>query len=272
MTADWSGPFVPTPKLEEVIRGALERQSTEFGYNTSFLYPKSGGIQSLANALAQDLPDLRVNTSFTEVDWKRKSVLLSTGERSVYNELISTVPLPELLKRMSGLPANVKRAAGLLKVAGIYCVNLGVARPKISKASWIYFPERIFPFYRVGFPMNFTPHVVPPGCSSMYVEVPMSRYSSNQREKMIRDVRAGLIQASILKKPDQIPVVQVVPVQYAYVIYDRNRTKALATINAFLAKNRIQSIGRYGAWKYSFMEEAIGDGKAAAERIAARRS
>lgn len=29
----------------------------------------------------------------------------------------------------------------------------------------------------------------------------------------------------------------------------------------------IHSIGRYGAWKYSFMEEAILDGKAIAEAI-----
>jgi len=50
MTADWCGPFVPTPALEDVVRGALERPSTQFGYNTSFYYPRKGGIQVLPEA------------------------------------------------------------------------------------------------------------------------------------------------------------------------------------------------------------------------------
>jgi hypothetical protein len=51
------------------------------------------------------------------------------------------------------------------------------------------------------------------------------------------------------------------------VIYNRERPAALKTIFSFLKRNRVQSIGRYGAWKYSFMEEAILDGKKAAENI-----
>lgn len=52
----------------------------------------------------------------------------------------------------------------------------------------------------------------------------------------------------------------------AYVIYDKNRQKALDHIFPFLEKNHIHSTGRYGGWKYSFMEEAILDGKEAAEK------
>jgi hypothetical protein len=68
-----------------------------------------------------------------------------------------------------------------------------------------------------------------------------------------------------LKPSDHLPVVQFLPIRYAYVIYDDQRGAALATINRFLSDHQAQSIGRYGAWKYSFMEEAILDGKKAAE-------
>ena len=53
----------------------------------------------------------------------------------------------------------------------------------------------------------------------------------------------------------------------AYVIYDKDRAKALPQISAWLAEKGIQSIGRYGAWKYSFMEEAVKEGLEAAENI-----
>ncbi len=43
--------FVPQPKVEDVERGARENTEKSFGYNTTFLYPKTGGIQVLAEAL-----------------------------------------------------------------------------------------------------------------------------------------------------------------------------------------------------------------------------
>jgi protoporphyrinogen oxidase len=117
--------------------------------------------------------------------------------------------------------------------------------------------------------MNFTPHVVPRGCSSMYVEVPLNLSKPFDRKKILASVRRGLIQAGILKPSDKIAVAQFIPIRYAYVIYNKERLKALKVIFDFFKRNNIQSIGRYGAWKYSFMEEAILDGKKAAEYIEA---
>ena len=101
----------------------------------------------------------------------------------------------------------------------------------------------------------------------MYVEVPLDTSKTFNREKILKSVRRGLIDAGILKPSDKIPVAQFLPIRYAYVIYNAERPRALKTIFSFLKKQGIQSIGRYGAWKYSFMEEAILDGKKAAEAL-----
>lgn len=267
MTTDWCGPFVPMPKLSDVIRGALEETGKSFGYNATFIYPRHGGIQKLAEAFAQSLKGVCLETIAAQIDWKQKRATLSTGETIAYSSLVNTIPLLELLKIMEPLPTAVERARRRLKFASILCVNLGVDRPRISDASWIYFPESKFSFYRVGFPMNFTPHVVPKGCSSMYVEVPLNGNVKQSKARLLADVRRGLIESRILKTSDRFRVVQFIPVKYAYVIYDKERNDALKTIFQFLAANNIHSIGRYGAWKYSFMEEAILDGKKTAEKI-----
>jgi len=57
------------------------------------------------------------------------------------------------------------------------------------------------------------------------------------------------------------------PIKVGYVVYDFNRTPAVNAIFRHLAKTGVESIGRYGGWKYSFMEETILDGKRAAERL-----
>jgi hypothetical protein len=52
------------------------------------------------------------------------------------------------------------------------------------------------------------------------------------------------------------------------VVYDFARTPAVGTIFRHLGGAGVESIGRYGGWKYSFMEETILDGKRCAERLA----
>jgi protoporphyrinogen oxidase len=272
MTPDWCGPFVPVPSLAEVEAGARGRPRKAFGYNTRFLYPRRGGIQALAEAFARRLPELRLGVSLESVDWRRRRARLSTGEEISYRRLISTLPLPELLDRLDPFPRGLEGPRSLLRWTTVLCVNVGVARPRISPASWIYFPEKKFPFYRVGFPMNFTPRVVPPGCSSMYVEVSFPPGGEPDddagRERLFRRIRAGLLVAGILRPSDTFPVVHFAPIRYAYVIYDDQRTAALRTIFGWLDKNAgASSIGRYGGWKYSFMEEAILDGRRAARAL-----
>ena len=53
-------------------------------------------------------------------------------------------------------------------------------------------------------------------------------------------------------------------------LYDRARTPAVKIIQDHLRRCGVESIGRWGAWKYSFMEESILDGKRCAEALAGR--
>jgi len=55
----------------------------------------------------------------------------------------------------------------------------------------------------------------------------------------------------------------------AYVLFDRVRTPVVEAALSRLEAQGILSIGRFGAWTYSYMERALIDGREAAERIAA---
>jgi len=272
MTAEWCGMFVPQPKVEDVVNGSKKNTSKTFGYNVNFLYPKKGGIQVLPQTLGKNLKT-KLRTSFEEIQVKNKRVRLSDGEWLNYDVLVSSVPLVECLKRITDLPQEVKECIPGLRWTSVLCINLGVSRPKISDKSWIYFPEKKYAFYRVGFPMNFTPHAVPKGCSSMYVEVsfqPDKKVDWKKPEFMAR-IRKDLETAKILRKSDKIITTNFIPIKYAYVIYTAQRKKLTDQIFRFLNEQQIYSIGRYGEWKYSFMEEAILDGKKTAEKIQSQR-
>ena len=54
---------------------------------------------------------------------------------------------------------------------------------------------------------------------------------------------------------------------YAYVIFDQNYERCRQLIFDFLAGQNILTGGRWGGWGYGGMEDAMLDGKAAAEQI-----
>ncbi|MBI4678702.1 MAG: FAD-dependent oxidoreductase [Elusimicrobia bacterium] len=270
ITTDWQGPFVPKPKASEVICGAVTDQTRAFGYNATFLYPVRGGIQSLADSLASGLRPgvVRTGARVLSVDLaERVAVVGGLGEVR-FERLVNTAPLPAFLSLARPAPAAVLSAAARLRHNTVYCLNIGVARAGVSDKHWIYFPEKRFPFYRVGFASNFSRHVAPHGASSLYIEASRRPEEVVSLPRLERRFMAGLKGCGILRSSDRVLARQWLPIEYGYVVYDRDRAPALKTIFAFLRNAKIESIGRYGAWKYSFMEEALLDGKACAERLA----
>ena len=54
-------------------------------------------------------------------------------------------------------------------------------------------------------------------------------------------------------------------IKYGYPIYDRNYKASREKIVKFLTDRGVMPCGRYGAWKYMSMEDAILDGRRIAE-------
>jgi protoporphyrinogen oxidase len=267
LTAEWVAPFVPKPSIQEVINGAFSDQTKKFGYNASFYYPKEGGIQALAFAFAKDLPNIRLNTSVTSIDFTRKEAMLSNGETVSYQFLVNTAPLNRFIDMTQGLPEEITASRKLMRASSVYDINLGVRRAHISDKHWIYFPEKKYRFYRVGFPMNFSTNMTPPGCSSMYVEIAYRPDETFDESRAMKDAIRGLLDSGLLKNESEIITRNILRIPCAYVTYDQHRTRIAQQILGYLQSQRTYSIGRFGGWKYSYMEEAILEGKATAENI-----
>lgn len=267
LTSDWVSWLVPKPELKDVINGALGIKDKAFGYNPSFLYPNQGGIGVLPQAFLPGLREILYGSELVEVDTGRRRATFGDGGVVDYETLVSTIPVPELVRRCTDLPQDIREAAAGLRCVSVYNVNLGVARERLSDKHWIYFPEPEYPFYRAGFPMNFSPALGRPGCSSLYVEVSHQPTEQVPPALLLRRIREGLERAGIFRPDDEVLVADVRDIRYAYVLFDRHRARALAAILGELERRGIHSIGRYGRWEHSSMEDAIAQGKCLAERL-----
>ncbi len=271
LTADWVSWLIPKPELRDVVNGALGIKDKAFGYNPTFLYPVEGGIEVLPKALLPAVGQVAFEEELVEVDTARRRAAFRSGANGTrvvdYDRLVSTIPLPELVRRCTDLPPPLREAAVGLRCVSVYSVNLGVARERLTDKHWIYFPEPEYPFYRAGFPMNFAPSLGPPGCSSLYVEISHRPEDAIPEAEVLRRVRVGLERAGIFRPNEEIVAADVRDIRYAYVLFDRHRARVVGPLLDWLERRGIHSIGRYGRWEHSSMEDALSQGKRLAERL-----
>lgn len=267
VTADWVSWSVPRPSLDQVVRGALGIRNDGMGYNPTFLYPRHGGIDCLARALAGEARGVELGVTIERIDLDAREVHLSDGRTVEWDRLVSTLPLKSLVAIADPLPEWAKEAAASLSAVAVVGYNFGIARENVCEHSWVYVPEPQYPFYRVGFPATFSPGAVPDGCSSAYVEVALNDAAGTDLDALERDVLDGLRHMGTLRDDDEILVRDRVVIDPAYVIFDEHRREVRDRLLDLLLEHDVQSIGRYGAWTYSSMEDAILAGKQAAEVV-----
>lgn len=267
ITAEWCSRFVPIPKLEEVIKGAVGDVPAEMGYNVSFLYPKKGGIESLTRAMAGRLQggEVQLATPVEKLDLRARTV--TAGGQSVpWRALVATIPLPELVARLADCPKEIEAAASKLRCTPVRYLNVATKSSPRADFHWIYVPEEKFPFYRVGIYTNAVPAMAPPGRGSLYVELsdrgPMPRV-----DDIMPDVAQALAAAGAINSADDVLFAEIKELKYAYVVFDDNYYSSVAILIRHFEAHDVFPRGRYGAWIYNAMEDSILAGRDIAQRL-----
>jgi len=269
ITSRWCQRFVPRPALEDIVAGAVGCNEKAMGYNARFLYPRTGGIQTLAEAIADSVgrDTIRLNAPVTRIDPEARIATLGDGSTIAYTHLVSTMQLTHLVDRIDGVPAAVKAARGKLRGNVVRYLNVGIDGPLGQPDHWIYVPEERWPFYRVGSFSNANPAMAPEGCSSLYIEMSDRDTPLDALRPLIDE---GLVAMGLIDDAARIRFMHERTIENAYVIYDFDYHASRSAVHDHLNGLGIKSIGRYGDWNYSSMEDALLDGRRAANELMGR--
>lgn len=261
------GRFLPTPALDEIRKGAIQRQAEQVGYNAKFRYPKRGGIDLLPQAIATKVPSVSLRSNVVAIDTNTGEVQLSDGRAIRYvHRLLSTMPLPELCAAV-GDEALRERAAKL-PCASVWCVNLGVkTRPnRLSGIQWTYLPEPQFNCYRAGNYAEFSRNCAPAGFDAWYMEI--SHDGALSEGDAVQQAIDDLVRMGVIEGASAVVVSAPVNIHYAYTVRttwsDAIRDELLSELHL----RGIDSFGRYGKWEYSAMEDALIAGIQVAREVA----
>ncbi len=267
LTPDCIGRFVPSSDLRLLLSGILSSKEAHLGYNSTFYYPAHGGTESLVHALAEGLEEPSLGETVVEIDPTVRALSTDRGRREKYDYLISTQPLPLLIESMKHVPYKIREAARALSHVSVLNINLGVEGDPGDGRHWIYVPESKFIFHRAGFPSAFSDNVAPTDCGSIYLEIAYDPELGIDREYALNKSIGDLRTMGILRENQSIPAEKTIDIPYAYVVFNRARQISLSVIREYLAKNNIFSVGRFGAWEYTSMEDAFMQGVSAVREI-----
>ncbi|MBR3230841.1 NAD(P)-binding protein [Candidatus Saccharibacteria bacterium] len=259
---DAMGRFFPYVDFEEVI-GSMGNKAKET-YNDEFLYLKKG-TGYFIDRLFEKIDGNRVElgNGVKKINRKEKFVETVSGEIIYYENLINTVPFNAFLAMLGEAEQDEKIAS--LSYNKVLVFNLGFDKPspKYKKEHWVYFPEKKFNFYRIGFYNN----ILKRDQLNVYVEIgfPKDAGEINEEEELAKALK-GMEEAGIIDEELALVDKNILLMDPAYV-HIKEEDKIKEYMKDF-EKDNIYMLGRYGRWTYNSMEDCI----QLADELAARLS
>ncbi|MCL2723124.1 MAG: NAD(P)-binding protein [Polyangiaceae bacterium] len=242
---DAMGRFFPKADLTDIVRNM--KIANNASYNASFTYPEGGAmeyVKAIAGAVRED--GIALGERLMSVDLAAK--VAKTSKREIaFGRLVSSIPLEQFVRL-----ADVPHDRGAFSWNKVLVFNFGFDKKGQSDVHWIYFPDRLLSFYRVGFYDN----IFDADRLSIYVELGYAKDAAvdvvRTRENVLLDLkRAGVIQDHRLVAEHSVVM------DPAYVHITQRSIAECTRLAAMLREHDVYSIGRYGGWTYCSIEDNV---------------
>ena len=263
----WVGNRMYKPSIEEIENGCKTDLTPNTYYANEMRYPKKGGYKSFLKPMIQNL-DIRTNSNINRIDFKTKKLTLVGGKEYHFDNLINSIPLPEVCKLITDIPIEVLEASKKLNFTSGYLVSLGFNKPDVMKKLWFYIYDKEISASRVYSPSIKSSDNAPKGCSSLQAEIYFNKGKKSHMadQEVLDQTIKDLINIGVFKKEDLI-VKDVRSEKYANVIFDHQIYSNRKIVLDYLEDNNVISIGRFGEWDYLWSDQSMLSGRNGALKL-----
>ncbi len=261
LSTNWVGNRMYKPNIEEVLLGAFSNNTPNTYYAEDMRYPIDGGYKNFLNSMVKEC-QFRFHKKAISIDLKKKTIMFSDQTNENFTDIISSLPLPELIKIIKDVPYDVKIASENLWATSIALISIGFNRSDIPNNLWFYIYDIDHMASRCSSPSLKSKNNVPPGFSSMQFEVYFSKYKplKYQGSELIEHIIEKSIKMKLFKHSDiMIKDIRIIP--YGNVVYYKGMEKDRKIVHQFLDQANIKYIGRFGQWGYLWSDQSLISGK-----------
>ena len=268
MNAVWVGERVAVPSMEKIKQNAAQSGDSQWGPNRLFRFPGFHGTGGIWSAVADLLPRgwFHFGHEVSSVDITNKRLKININKRGLntfydlsYDVLINTSPLDKLINMdMNNITINMKHLAEKLIYSHTHIIGIGLkgqAPKHLSDKSWMYFPDKDSPFYRVTvFSKYSNTHVPEPGSHwSLMCEAAQPKGSDDAKqwtkEILIEETVSSLVKYGFINRSQVVSQYYRV-LEHGYPVPSLQREQILTTLQPWLESHGIFSRGRFGGWRY----------------------
>lgn len=253
----WVEGRVPFAPLEDVVKASIGINTEGYKHQSTFYYPKKGGFQFLIESLSKDLETVYTDTKVANLERSDGQWIVNCEE--AYDDIISTLPIQELLKVTQNVPPFVLSNSDGICYNGVGTVFIALKKDFEHDYSWIYLPHQSNgPANRITFLSNYSKENAPSGCGSILAEVTF-RANANalyNKEKFMEEVVNSLAGCDFFDK-DDILFTDCHYFQYAYPVYDVNFDDRMRILNNFFEEVNLKRFGRFATYDYFNVDHIV---------------
>lgn len=266
MDTDWlSGRLLPA-QIQTIIEGARSEQEEKQSVFSSFLYPERGGFYAFFKPFSEGL-DIRLGARLIELDTDLRTLRFADGRTATYDQLVSTIPLPDLIAAIKNVPDEIRAAARTLRHTQMLGVNIVLNRAGITPHHWFYIYDPDIDVSRVKVMSNITPAGCPLGTTVLQTEIFRRDDEPLDTEHLVRKAITDMGRLLAFDPEKDVRGYATVHASHAYPIPMLGRARTVERIIGWLSGAGIDSAGLYGRWKYLWSDQAFAAGVAAARRV-----
>jgi len=281
--AEWAAQRIKGLSLVSAVKAALfgDKGKSIKTLIEEFDYPRFGPGQmyeTMAAKIKEMGGEILMNTSvdgLVETDRRITGVKItnSDGQQQTIEgtDILSSIPLTELVKMFSSAASEVVEAADKLSYRSLLTVNLMMNRPETFPDTWIYIHSPDVKVGRVQCFKNWSPDMVPAGeVSSLGLEYFCSEGDDlwNAADEDLVSLGKSEIDKLALADSNTVFDAFVIRTPKTYPVYSTDYNKHLSKLKDFVCTiSNLQCIGRNGMFKYNNMDHSILSGLLAADNI-----
>ena len=277
--ADWAAQRIQGLTLWGAIKSALFANKDnklktlvdEFAYpitgNSLFYERQKELILESGNEIFLSEPVERIIVENSKV----RAIISKSGISHPATEVISTMPITQLIKGMDGVPSQVLEAATQLTFRNTILVYLQISQSSLFEDQWLYIHDPKLLHGRITNFNNWSESMIGDKTKTI-VCMEFWCFDSDQiweesNEELVQRGKDELVLTGLCKEEDIIQG-KVLKIKKSYPVYRRGYKEKLKIVQDYLDSiEGLHPIGRYGSFKYNNQDHSILMGLLAADSI-----
>lgn len=270
ISCEWTSERVAAAKGQSERFKTSGDQRKPLQADTRVGYPPRGGFEEICRALASRAPDVRTGREVVKICTKTRTAWLQNGEPLEWRFLVSTAPLPRLLRLIVDAPLELQGLAETLQYMSLRVELITVEGPPRTPVQRVYVHDRDIPPHKIAFNHNSSDFLRGLPRHAIMAETSLSEDKQVDVAAIAPKTVEMLCDLGLLSSPKDVLSVGSLNVRYGYPVYTKDRPEKVAAIKEWLEQQDIYSAGRFGDWDYVNSDKCIARGLALGELLQER--